>query len=570
MMQVNNQCFYLNDWWVCPAEGDLVRDDVTIHLEPKAMDVLVYLALHAGRVVSREELEREVWHGAIVGYDAVTNTIIKLRKALQDNSRSPRFIATVPKKGYQLIVTPDFKSEISKVVRQEALSPVPTDVSSLSKDDTSHSVRTRNNVNRRIIALALLLGFGIGIISLLLSGENTERIKVPSIIVLPFDNLSEDAGQEAFADGITEDIITDLSRLSNVFVLATNTSFSYKDKQVLPRRVGEELNVNYVLKGSIRPFGDKIRMTTQLIDAATGFNVWAERYDRNLDEIFTVQDEVLQSIVNALAVTLSSQEKQRLAHRTTNSLVAYDYFQEGQRLFKISTAETNEKARQMYRSAIEYDPAYGRAYGALAIVLSADYRRGWTISPLENLDRALVLAKKAVELDGSTPQTYWALSFIHLARKEYKEAKSVISEAIEIAPNYADGYGLLALINAYDGNAQQAIKLNDKALKSNPYYSYEYLITYGIAYYYLKNYDKAVEILEQAYTRNSNHVFIRLLLAVSYIGMGQQDEAEWLVSELALTNPTTVISSIKNTIPFSGADFTNRFLMDLKKAGMDN
>ena len=570
-MQTNdNKCCYLNDWWVCPPEGSLVRDDKTIHLEPKAMEVLAYLALHAGEVVSREELEREVWRGAVVGYDAVTNTIIKLRKALQDNSRNPRFIATVPKKGYQLIVTPDFRQQESQSEFADLSSPVTLSLIDRIMANKHHAAGIWQNINFKITALVLLLAVSMVTISLLLSGENTDRIKVPAIIVLPFVNLSDEPGQETFADGITEDIITDLSRLSSLFVLATNTSFSYKGKQVLPKHIGKELNVNYVLKGSIRPFGDKVRMTAQLIDASTGFNVWAERYDRDLNEIFSVQDEVLQSIVNALAVTLSSQEKQGLAHRTTNSLVAYDYFQEGQRLFKITTDESNEKAQEMYRKAIENDPSYGRAYGALAIVLSVAYRQSWTASPLESLDRALVLAKKAVELDSSAPQTYWALSFIRLARKEFKEAKNIISKAIAIAPNYADGYGLLAIINAYESNAELAIELNDKALKLNPYYSYEYLITYGIAYYYLKNYDKAIEVLERAHIRNINHINIKLILAGSYIGAGQQEEAEWLVSELALINPATTISSVKNTIPFSDENFKNRLLVDLKKAGMKN
>ena len=564
MQANNNQCFYLNDWWVCPAEGRLMHDDVTSHLEPKAMEVLMYLALHAGRVVSREELEREVWHGALVGYDAVTNTIIKLRKALQDDSRNPRFIATVPKKGYQLIVTPDFKQPTLLLASTE----LPSSLTAPAMDETHHTARNWNNFNRKVIALVLLLGLGVTITSIWLSGESADSIKVPSIIVLPFDNLSDESGQETLADGITEDIITDLSRLSSLFVLATNTSFSYKGKQVLPKQVGTELNVDYVLKGSIRPFGNKLRMTAQLIDASTGFNVWAERYDRNLDEIFSVQDEVLESIVSALAVTLSSQEKQGLANRTTNSLIAYDYFQEGQRLFKISSDATNAEAQIMYRKAIEYDPSYGRAYGALAIVLVVDYRRGWTATPLENLDRALELGKKSVELDRSTPQTYWALSFIHLVRKEFKEAKNVISKAIAIAPNYADGIALLSIINAYEGNVEQAIVLNDKAIKLNPYYSFEYLVSYGIAYYYLRDYEQAIEVLERGYLRNSNHFNIKLLLITSYVGAGRMDEAEWLISELEFTNPEITISSVKNTVPFTNDIFKNRFLVDLKKAGM--
>lgn len=399
--------------------------------------------------------------------------------------------------------------------------------------------------------------------------ENTSSKNTPSIIVLPFINLSDDAKQEYLADGITEDIITDLSRLSNVLVLASNTSFSYKGKQVLDKDIGTELHVDYVLRGSLRPFGDEIRFTTQLIDTQTGTHVWAERYDRKLTELFAIQDEVLDKIINALAVKLSLQEKQHLADKSTDNLKAYDYFQEGQRLFKVSTSESNIQARESYRKAIEHDPDYGRAYGALAIILSGNYRRGWTATPLEALDRALVLAKKAVALDKSIPQTYWALSFTHLARKEYGKAEQAVSQAIKIAPNYADGYALLAFINAYKNKPDDAIKFNKKAIQLNPFYSFEYLVTYGLAYYSSGEYKKAIEKLEQAQQRNPNHINVKVLLAANYVRDNRLDDAKWIVTELNAMQPVIKLSVLRETLPISDQNIKTALIDDLKKSGME-
>ena len=561
MEQSQYQLFYLDQWQVIPAEGEIKQGDITVHLEPKAMEVLVYLASRSGQVVTREQLEEDVWHGALVGYDAVTNTIIKLRKALNDNARNPQFIATIPKKGYQLIAEVTFadnkKSDIHK----------PTDVTTLITE-ADHKPVSQTRYSLSIAGLVIVI---ISLAAFVMNPDNksTSSKTTPSIIVLPFINLSDDNKQEYLADGITEDIITDLSRLSNIMVLASNTSFSYKGKQVLDKDIGTELHVDYVLRGSLRPIGAEIRLTTQLIDTQTGSHVWAERYDRKLTELFVIQDEVLKKIINALSIKLSLKEKLHLTDKSTDNLKAYDYFQEGQKQFKISTPDGNIQAKEYYRKAIELDPGYGRAYGALAIILVNNYRRGWTATPLEELDRALVLAKKAVALDSSIPQTYWAQSFTHLARKEYEQAENVISKAIQIAPNYADGYALLSIINAYKNKPEIAIKLNNKAIKLNPFYSFEYLVSYGIAYYSQGKYKKAIEVLEQAHLRNPNHMNIKILLTASYVGDNRMEDAEWIATELKTMQPVIKLSELSKTMPLSNNEIKTAFINDLRKSGME-
>jgi TolB-like protein/DNA-binding winged helix-turn-helix (wHTH) protein len=563
--------FFIEDWRVSPPEGLLVRGTEMVRLEPKAMEVLVYFASRPGEVITREELEREVWHGALIGYDAVTNTVIKLRKALQDNARQPRFITTIPKMGYQLIAPIAYPEEDE---RPESASPA--DSESVAEVPGKRPSWPVPRIGWAIAALVGVLVIGLVWLWPVVTSStapatpanSNSSFALPSIAVLPFENLSNDPKQDYLADGITEDIITDLSRLSNLLVIASNTSLTYKGRSVPVEKIGTDLNVEFVLKGSIQRLGDAIRVNAQLVNAKTGFNAWAQRYDRKVTEVFYVQDEMTRSIVNALAIKVTSQEKSRLAQRATDSLKAYDLFQEGQRISKGKTKEDEIQARELYQKAIEHDPNYGRAYGAMAISLAWDYQRGWTDTPIETLDRALVLAKQAVALDDSTPQTHWALSFVYLMRKEYENAEKVVTQALSIAPNYADGYGLLALINMNLGQPKRAIALNLKGMRLNPYFTSEYLYTHGVSHYMLGDYDEAIKALEKAQERNPNHVNYKLFLAASYVKAGRQDDAEWTAAELQVLDPTATLSTIEKTIPIARPESMRSLLADLRKAGL--
>ncbi len=558
-MQVPRQKdFFVDDWRVSPSMGVLARGKETARLEPKAMEVLVYLAAHPNEVVTREQLERDVWQGAVVGYDAVTNTVIKLRKALGDNARRPHFIATIPKLGYQLIAEVTHPGDDG-------------DAGALGYQGVPATPRRRVSQKIGSIVVAAMAIAALGLLAAgvwLWSAGDVHDAPPTSIVVLPFEFFGDEPDQEYLADGMTEDIVTDLSRLAGMRVIASNTSLALKGRQITPEQVGADLDVQFALKGNIRRLGDHLRANAQLIDTKTGFNVWAQRYDRRATELFAVQDEVTRSIVEALAVKITRGEQDRLARRATDNLKAYDYFQEGQRLVKLSSAETNARAREMYRKAIELDPQYGRAYGALAVTLAFDFRRGWTEAPLETLDRALELATRAVALDDSVPQTYWALGFVHLTRKEFDQAEQAAARATAIAPNYADGYGLLSLIEVFRGDPEKAIKLNDKAIGYNPFYSFEYLVAYGLAYYMQGNYDAAIKFLERGVERNPNAIQIKVPLAASYVRAGRQDDAEWVAEEVQMLSPTTTVSSIEEAIPFARPALKQALMEDLIKAGI--
>lgn len=391
----------------------------------------------------------------------------------------------------------------------------------------------------------------------------------PSIAVLPFTNISGDPEQEYFVDGITEDIITDFSRLSNLTVIAWNTSASYKGDAIQPQQVGKELGVAYVLDGSVRKSGDRLRITAQLLDAENGNHIWAERYDRKLTEVFELQDEVTEKIVNALAIRLTAAEKEKLGRTSTNNIAAYDAFLRGQQYSLQRTKESNELARDAYRHALELDPTYARAYGALAVALTRGFRNAWIDLTLEEARaRALELAQKAVALDRSSPQVYWALGYVYLNREQYDEAASAAKQAVELAPNYADGFGLLAFVNYVQGNMEEAIRYTQKAMALNPYYTYEYPLNLGRSYYTLGRYTEAIEALQEALEHNQNAQAPRLFLAASYVRLGRQDDAEWEIEQIQILNPGTTLTHLASAYPIKDPEQMKAFLEDLRKAGL--
>jgi len=560
MANLHDQGFMLEDWRVFPAEGTLVNHDHTVHLEPKVMDVLVYLAAHPGSVITREQLERDVWHGAIISYDSVTATVIKLRKALHDDSKKPHIIATIPKKGYQLI----------------------TDVHDLADTPVAHDTPPPASAEARAIPVApqrrpVPRAWLFGAAILMLAAVSTGLWQwyapgaahhIPSLLVLPIENLNHNATNDVFVDGITEDIINDISRISGVMVFASNTTFKYRGQQVTPQSLHDTLGADYVLRGNARRLGDTIRLNVELVNAATGFNVWAQRYDRKLREVFAIQDEVTSNLVKSLAIRLSSQEKQRLARHATSNLQAYQTFLEGLRISKEYTREASLQALDLYRQAVKIDPGYGRAYSGMAFILGQEYRYGWTDTPVETLDRALALAKQGVALDNSIPQTYWSLGFIYLRMRRHDLAEQAALDAIHVAPNYADAYGLLALVNNFQGKPDKALAYAQKGMQLNPYYTWDYLFNAGLAHYLLGDYTQAITYLEKAQARNENAIPVKMYLAASYVRAGRQDDAEWTIEQLRIINPTTTLKHLSDAVSYANPKLSAGVLEDLRKAGL--
>jgi adenylate cyclase len=391
----------------------------------------------------------------------------------------------------------------------------------------------------------------------------------PSMVVLPFVNMSDDRGQDYFVDGITEDIITELSRLSNLTIIAWNTSSSFKGRNVQPQDVARELGVGYILDGSVRKSGEQLRITAKLVDAGNGKQLWAERYDRRLAEVFALQDDVTKKIVQALAVRLTPAEQGQLGRSGTNNLAAYDSFLQGLQYFRQRNKEGNALARSAYRRAIELDPGYARAYGALAIVHAFEATYGYSeLRADEANERALELARKATALDSNSPEAYWALGFVYLFRKEYDLAEQAAKRAVTLAPNFADGYGLLAFINNWQGKAEDAAGYIRKAMALNPYHTHDYPWNLGLSHYLLGRYPEAVKAFLIALDHNESAILPRLFLASSYVKLGRLDDAKWEIEQIKIHSPETKLSQLATSLPLKDRDMLTAFLSDLRKAGM--
>lgn len=560
------QPFRVAEWEVEPATGRIQRDEEAVKLEPRVMALLVCLASRPGEVFTREELETTVWSGMVVGYDALTSAMIKLRKAFKDDSHHPQVIETISKQGYRLI------APVSEISRTPSAIEEPQSVA-----EPQPAKRRIPGLPWVVVVMALVLAGGLMywlVTQREMPSYDTAVVEnplsdKPSIAVLPFANLSGDPEQEYFVDGITEDIITEFSRLSNLTVIAWTTSSSYKGEKVQPQDMGKDLGVGYVLDGSVRKSGDRLRITAKLIDTSNSKQVWAERYDRTLAQVFELQDEVTYKIVNALSVRVTTAEKEKLGRSGTNNIAAYDSLLRGLKYFRQRSSEGFELARDAYQHAIELDPTYARAYGALAVLRTHTYRRGWSeLSADEAYTRALELAQKAVALDRSSPQAYWALAYVYLFRKQYEEAAAATKQAITLAPNFADGYGLLAFINNWQGKAEDAVRYIRKAMALNPHYTFDYPWNLGLASYTLGRYTEAVESLQEALTRNENALLPRLYLAASYVRLGQQDDAEWEIEQAMLQNPSASVSQLADTLPYEHRDQMIAVLEDLRQAGL--
>jgi len=389
----------------------------------------------------------------------------------------------------------------------------------------------------------------------------------PSIAVLPFQNLSGDPEQDYFSDGLTEDLITDLSKISGLFVIARHSSFVYKGKSIQIAEVGRELGVQYILEGSVRKAGDRVRITAQLVDTTTQRHLWAHRFDRELKDIFMLQDDVTQKIVAALAVKLTADEQKRLLHRYTGNMDAYDLYLQGLEYFSRLTRESNIQARQVLNKAINLDPDFAAAYALLGWVHSREWTQGWSQGP-RPLRRAQELAQKAIALDESLPAGYTILGEIYLHKRRHARAIAVQQKAIALSPNDAEGIASLAGILTWAGRPQETVELIKKAMRLNPLYPAEYLWNLGHAYYLMGRYEEAIEVLGRARDRNPDYIPVQAYLAASYIQLGREADARTAATEFKRLSPRTPISEWRHRLPYKDQTIPGRLMVIWRKAGM--
>jgi len=513
-----------------------------VHLEPKAVAVLELLVRREGQPVSRQELLDHVWGSTIVSDDALTQVIIKLRKAFGDNSRKPDYIQTIPKRGYRL------------------LAPVER-VNLLNSKEGKVTSQTQALFAAGILGLVSIIFLFSNIWQTREPGEQSaSNYSIPSapmsISVLPFEAIGQRQESVAFASGIAADLTTDLSKLSGLRVIHVSDS--------------ETVNrfSRYIVTGKVQLVDRELKLNVNLVDADTRQQLWSERYNEKLDRIFDVQQSVSEAIVKQLSVNVSTAEKKRLAKRYTRNLAAYEAFLSGQAELLHREKTANEKARQWYRQALKRDPGFARAYAGLALSYAADFRNQWVEDGPSALIKAREMADTAIQVDPSIAEVYWVLGYVDAQHREYGQALHVLQRAIELDPSYSDAYALMGGIYTYQGKPRETLRLLREAIRLRPNAGFLYYLLLGRAYFFLDNYDQALINLEETIARNPESLEARIYLAATYVANGDIQAAQWEANEIQSLSTQFKLSEWFGTYPMSDAGQIETLTAKLKIIGL--
>jgi len=500
-----------------------------VSVPPMVFDLLLYLICNRERVVSKDDLISAIWDGRIVSDAAITTRLNVARSAIGDTGEEQRLIKTLQRKGFRFVGP---VREDHGQARTPA-SPAPID-------------------------------------------EPRPALSVPekaSIAVLPFVNMSGDPGQDYLTDGITEDIITELSRFSELFVIARNSSFQYRGKLADVREVGRNLGVHYVLEGSIRRDSDRVRITAQLVDAVTGSHHWAERYDRQLKDVFTVQDDVVRAIVSVLVAHVNKAEMERTLLKPPATWQAYDYLMRAAEtlasfLWSFRVDQLHE-TRRLIEHSLAMDPNYARAYA----LLSSTYSSAW-IQPLdsdflkpETLARAHQAARHAVQLDPNLPQARAQLGYVLAFQGQHALSIAEFKRAVARNPNFTDWRFACALVFA--GEFARAILAAQDHMRVDPFYLSVTSGFLGLAFYMLKDYAEALPQLEETVSRAPNWRDGRVWLAATYAQIGQCERAGREAAEVMRIEPGfTINGTARRIMTFKNLSDADHFFEGLGKAGL--
>jgi len=550
--------FDLAGYHVNPATLRVTRGHQETRLEAKAMQVLVYLVKHAGEVVGRADLERHVWPGLVVTEDSLTNAIAKLRRALHDDARHPRLIETVPKIGYRLMAPLNAIDSVREEAGDAGAMP-------------SRPARRSRKWVAGLFSLLLLPVLAGVVVMLERSGRlaGVPGAQKPTVAILPFENLGMSVEHDYFANGMTSDLITDLSKVSGLSVIAPGSVFAYEDSQATLSDIFNELQAGYVVVGSVQHLGNRFRANVQLMAAPSERAIWAERYEGTLEDLFAVQDQMISALTSALKVELAPLERAILAKRPTTSIAAYDEFLRGLEAHGHRTSDENSSAKLHFRRALSLDPAFARAYAGLAMAFSRDAIDGWTGEPLKALEKAKALADQAAAIDPAIPQVHFITGQVELFRHHHDAAVRATERATAINPNYADAYALRAWILSYAGRTDEALVAMRKALSLNPRPTASYLEVLGEIQFVRGEYAESVKTLQQVLEINPVYMRARMWLITALAHQAQLDEAAWEAAQLKVANPDFSISQLEFAFPFRDPRDLYRLLYGLRLAGLD-
>ncbi|WP_018238230.1 adenylate/guanylate cyclase domain-containing protein [Ensifer sp. BR816] len=390
----------------------------------------------------------------------------------------------------------------------------------------------------------------------------------PSIAVLAFNNMSGDAEQEYFSDGISEDIITDLSKLSELHVIARNSSFIYKHATISVPDMAKALGVRYVLEGSVRKAGNRVRVTAQLIDSSSGGHVWASRFDRDLSDIFAVQDELTQEIVTALKLKLTASEQDRLIPRRAVDVKAYELFLRGRELSWAATRTGNIAGRDLLERVLAIDPGYAAACALIAFTHVNDYSNGFSSDPEHSLRTGLDLAQRAVAMDEDEPTAHWALGVAYLWIRELDRAEAEVERGLALSPNSVEFLLLKAATQTFSGDPSGALETLDTSMQLDPHYPEITLQFLADARFSLGQYAQAIAAIEQRLARNPQSETAYALLASCYGHLGRLEESRQAWKRVLQINPGFSVERRRRILPFRNPEDFERRVEGLLKAGL--
>ena len=509
---------------------ELTRGTKPVAVEPQVFDLLVHLVENRDRVVSKDDLIASVWGGRIVSDSTLTTRINAARRAVGDSGEKQKLIRTIARKGLRFVGAVH--------IQPEGVEPAPA--AARTGEDIREPTRSPLPLPDR-----------------------------PAIAVLPFTNMTGDPGQEYFSDGISEDIITALSKLRWFLVISRNSSFIYKGKSVHMQRIAEELGVRYVMEGSVRRVGDRVRITAQLNDVATGSHIWAERYDRELADVFAVQDEITETVVAAIEPKLYAAENFRATRKPPDSMDAWDLLMRALSYFWRVTRSDNAVAQALLEKAVVIDPNYGRALGLLAYSHTFGAQMGWEdVAAMPVAKRA---AQAAILADSDDPWAHLALGYVYQFTRRFDESLAELETALRLNPNFSLGHGYYGLTLSYCARWEEATLATAHALRLSPRDPLSALY-YGIAAYAQfvgRNYEEAMRQARVSIRLRGDFVGAHRVLTAAAGMAGESDIAKAALAELRRAQPNISLTWIAEQIPTQQDAEREHYLEGFRRAGLD-